>query len=325
MGFRAMNFASAEKKFLFQWRNKFVPPRCIVTPHPASTALFALALTLSVGDAPAQASATNNASENADALVAQGNRFQHGEGVRRDLTQALAFYCQAAKLGQAQGYYEMGWMYANARGVERNDGVARYLFEQAAKHGHAHASQMLQYMPASHAVEQPACLQPEPVAQSEEEVYEHPYPRGPIFEMVIRLAPNYGVDPRLALAVISVESGFQPKAVSPKNAQGLMQLMPQTAQRFRVKNAFDPEDNVKGGLSYLRWLLAYFQGNVTLVAAAYNAGERAVETHGGIPPFAETRDYVRKITRLYRKAIHPFQSHVVDASPLMMRLSLAHK
>lgn len=295
-------------------------------PHPASIALFALALMLSVNNARAQTPLANNIQENAEELVAQGHRHQHGEGVARDLPHALALYCRAAKLGHAQAFYEMGWMYANARGVERDDGIARHLFEQATKHGHAHASQVLQYMPASSASMAPACLQPEPVAQSEEEsVYEHPFPRGPIFELVNRLAPNYGVDPQLALAVISVESGFQPKAVSPKNAQGLMQLMPQTAQRFRVKNAFDPEDNIKGGLSYLRWLLAYFQGNVSLVTAAYNAGERAVESYGGIPPFAETRDYVRKITRLYRKATHPFQSNIVDASPLMVRLSLVRK
>lgn len=296
-----------------------------MTSHSPLIALLALALMFSMADAPAQAPVMNNAQESAEELVAQGDRYQHGEGVVRDLPQALALYCRAAKFGHAQAYYEMGWMYANARGVERNDGMARHLFEQASKRGHTHASQMLQYMPASLATVEPACLQPEPVAQSEDDVYEHPYPRGPIFEMVHRLAPNYGIDARLALAVISIESGFQPKAVSPKNAQGLMQLMPQTAQRFRVKNAFDPEDNVKGGLAYLRWLLAYFQGNVTLVAAAYNAGERAVESHGGVPPFAETRDYVRKITLLYRKATHPFQPHIVNASPLMIRLALTNK
>ncbi len=87
-----------------------------------------------------------------------------------------------------------------------------------------------------------------------------------------------------------------------------MQLMPDTAKRFRVKNPFDPEDNIKGGLSYLRWLLGFFQGNVPLVAAAYNAGERAVENHRGIPPYAETQNYVRKIMLLYRKPTHPFKS-----------------
>lgn len=263
--------------------------------------------------------------ESGDELVVLGNRYQHGEGVGRNQPQALVLYCQAAKLGHAQAYYEMAWMYANGRGVARDDGTARHLFELAAKHGHSHAPQVLQHMPASIIVVTPACLQPDPVVKREEEIYEHPFPRGPIFEMVNRLAPNYGIDPQLALAVISVESGFQPKAVSPKNAQGLMQLMPETAQRFRVRNPFDPEDNVKGGLAYLRWLLAYFQGDVALVAAAYNAGERAIESHGGIPPFAETRDYVRKITKLYRKTIHPYQSHIVTASPLMMRLSLVKK
>lgn len=294
-------------------------------PHPVAIALSALVLTFSISSPYAQTSAAHTAQESAGELVAQGNRYQHGEGVARDLQHALALYCRAAKSGHAQAFYEMGWMYANARGVERNEGLARHLFEQAKKHGHPHASQILQYMPASFAATAPACLLPEPAVQNDEDIYEHPYPRGPIFEMVHRLAPHFGVDPQLALAVISVESGFQPKAVSPKNAQGLMQLMPQTAQRFRVKNAFDPEDNVKGGLAYLRWLLAYFQGNVSLVAAAYNAGERAVESHGGIPPFVETREYVRKIARIYRKATHPFQSHIVDASPLMLRLSMVQK
>lgn len=255
----------------------------------------------------------------------QGNRLQHGEGVERDLQRAMMMYCHAAKLGEAQAFYEMGWMYANARGVDRDESVARYLFERAAEFGHEHAPQMLRYLPAAALSSVPLCLQPESVAQPQADVYNHSYPRGPIFELVHRLAPHYGVDPQLALAVISVESGFQPKAVSPKNAQGLMQLMPETAQRFRVRNAFDPEDNVKGGLAYLRWLLAYFQGNVTLVVAAYNAGERAVESHGGIPPYSETRDYVRKITRLYRQAAHPFQSHIVDASPLMTRVKVIPK
>lgn len=281
-----------------------------------------LASALAVAVAHAQPPSGND-QRSADELVALGNRYQHGEGVGRDVAQALALYCRAAKSGHAQAFYEMAWMYANARGVQRDDGMARHLFELAAQHGHEHAPQVLRYMPSSVIAATPSCLQPDLVVKREYEVHEHPLPRGPIVDMVNRLAPNYGVDPRLALAVISVESGFQPKAVSPRNAQGLMQLMPETAQRFRVRNAFDPEDNVKGGLAYLRWLLAYFQGNVTLVAAAYNAGERAVEAHGGIPPFAETRDYVRKITRLYRKAIHPYQSSVVDASPLMLRLSIA--
>jgi len=278
-----------------------------------TVAVALLSLALFTGVACAQAQVIS------ESRVSQGDRFQHGEGVERDLQRAMAIYCQAAKEGEAQGFFEMGWMYANARGVPRDDGLARYLFERAAEYGHRHAAQLLRNLPAASPSLLPECLQPEPATQREEDAYEHPYPRGPIYELVSRLAPQYGVDSRFALAVISVESGFQPKAVSPRNAQGLMQLMPETAHRFRVRNAFDPEDNIKGGLSYLRWLLAYFQGNVTLVAAAYNAGERAVELHGGIPPYPETRDYIRKITRLYRKTRHPFQSHIVGASPLMTR------
>jgi soluble lytic murein transglycosylase-like protein len=105
---------------------------------------------------------------------------------------------------------------------------------------------------------------------------------------------------------MEVESGFNQRALSPKNAQGLMQLIPETAQRFRVKNAFDPEQNIRGGLAYLQWLLALFQGDVRLVVAAYNAGERAVERYRGIPPYRETQSYVQKVTSLYRKTTHPF-------------------
>ncbi len=85
-----------------------------------------------------------------------------------------------------------------------------------------------------------------------------------------------------------------------------MQLIPATAKRFGVRNPFDPEDNLRGGMSYLRWLLTRFKGNVTLAVAAYNAGEGAVQKYGGVPPYKETRKYVRRIRRLYKPARHPF-------------------
>jgi soluble lytic murein transglycosylase-like protein len=135
--------------------------------------------------------------------------------------------------------------------------------------------------------------------------------------MVGKLSPKYEVDPQLVLAFISVESGFNANAVSPKNAQGLMQLIPETARRFRVKDSFNAEDNIKGGVAYLQWLLAFFKGDVPLVAAAYNAGERAVEKYRGIPPYPETRDYVRRITALYRKTSHPYQQNLVPASTMI--------
>jgi soluble lytic murein transglycosylase-like protein len=113
--------------------------------------------------------------------------------------------------------------------------------------------------------------------------------------LVHQLAPEYGVSPRLALAVIRAESNFNPAALSNKNAQGLMQLIPDTSARFNVKKPFDPEQNLRGGLAYLRWLLAYFEGDVSLVAAAYNAGEGAVNRYRGVPPYAETQGYVKRI------------------------------
>lgn len=113
------------------------------------------------------------------------------------------------------------------------------------------------------------------------------------------IAREHGLDPDLVLAVIAVESAYHVKAVSPKNAQGLMQLIPATAKRFRVEDPFNPVQNVRGGTSCLRWLNDRFAGNTALVLAGYNAGEGAVETHGGIPPFAETQRYVQAVARQY--------------------------
>lgn len=103
------------------------------------------------------------------------------------------------------------------------------------------------------------------------------------------------VSPALALAVIAVESSGRPRAVSSAGAQGLMQLIPATAERFGVSDAMDPAQNIRGGVAYLHWLLAEFDGDVVLALAGYNAGEGAVRRNGGVPPFAETRDYVPRV------------------------------
>ena len=119
--------------------------------------------------------------------------------------------------------------------------------------------------------------------------------RKKITGLVHKLAPKYSLDPNLVLAVIETESNFNPKALSPKKAQGLMQLIPDTAQRFGVTDPWNPEQNLHGGMAYLRWLLDHFDGDVKLALAGYNAGEKAVERHGGIPPYAETQSYVTRI------------------------------
>jgi soluble lytic murein transglycosylase-like protein len=123
------------------------------------------------------------------------------------------------------------------------------------------------------------------------------------------------------MAVIRAESNFNPGAVSPKNAQGLMQLIPETAERFNVKKPFDPEQNIRGGLAYLRWLLAYFKGDIALVAAAYNAGEGAVNRHAGIPPYAETQGYVKRIREMFKRDEHPYDPAITDPSPDLHKIA----
>ncbi len=124
-------------------------------------------------------------------------------------------------------------------------------------------------------------------------------------------ADRYGVDARLVEAIIAVESAFDPGAVSPKGAMGLMQLMPETAGRYAVQNPFDPLQNIAGGVRYLRDLLVRFQGDLQWALAAYNAGETAVSIYQGIPPYRETRNYVTKVLGHYG---HP-TPHVPHYTP----------
>ena len=114
-------------------------------------------------------------------------------------------------------------------------------------------------------------------------------------DLIAHYASTYRLEKALVKAVIRVESNYNPRAVSPKGAQGMMQLIPSTARDMQVSDPFDPEDNIRGGTRYLRLMLDQFNDNIDLALAAYNAGPNAVRRHGGIPPFAETRNYVRKV------------------------------
>jgi soluble lytic murein transglycosylase-like protein len=113
--------------------------------------------------------------------------------------------------------------------------------------------------------------------------------------LIASYSQQFGVDSSLVKAVIQAESGYNPNAVSPKGAQGLMQLMPKTAQGLKVADSLNPSDNIRGGVRYLKFLLDTFKGNEELALAAYNAGMGSVAKYGGIPPFQETRSYVAKV------------------------------
>jgi soluble lytic murein transglycosylase-like protein len=115
-------------------------------------------------------------------------------------------------------------------------------------------------------------------------------------------ARRHGLAPELVAAVAAVESAFDPSAVSPKGAQGLMQLMPATAASLGVADAFDPAANLDGGSRHLRALLERYDGNLEKALAAYNAGEGAVQRHGGVPPYRETREYVKRVLERYRQS-----------------------
>jgi hypothetical protein len=262
-------------------------------------------------------------------LVAQGIAYEHGEGVPKDQRKAAMLYCEAAREGDPEAQYSLGWMFANARGVARDDTVAAALFELAAAAGHEHARRALGFVGDARG-SLPECMRPvedvasiPPGASFDITIDEfNPFLNLPpwkqkIADVVVQLAPRYAVDPKLAMAVIAVESNFEARARSDKDARGLMQLIPETAARFNVRDAYDVRDNVRGGLAYLRWLLAYYRGQVSLAAAAYNAGEKAVDRHGGVPPYTETREYVKRIQRLFRDDLHPYDARIVDPSPIV--------
>jgi soluble lytic murein transglycosylase-like protein len=258
----------------------------------------------------------------------QALAYENGEGVDRDPAEAAALYCKAARLGDAASQFNLGWMYANGRGVERSDLTAAFFFNAAAEQGWEQAQRMLATVggPPNYL---PDCMRdPDPPV---------PRPRAPalrvrpptlvsskapphIIALVKEMAPAYQVQPQLVLSIMEAESNFDAAALSARNAKGLMQLIPETMARFGVRSPYDVRQNIRGGIAYLRWLLAYYEGDVMLVAAAYNAGEGTVNRYRGVPPYAETRAYVRRILTTFGDVVHPFDARVTEPSPQLRQI-----
>lgn len=227
-------------------------------------------------------------------------------------------YCTAARYGSTEAQFHLGRLLLQHRSMDGQRDSATNLLALAARQGHVAAQALLANGRNVTEVgnDLPDCLYSDETgsladsgAAVPHEVVERfvaslSVERRRHARLIQRLAPGYDVDPRLALAIVRTESNFNADARSPRNAQGLMQLIPDTAERFGVRNIMDPEQNVRGGLAYLRWLLRRFEGDVLMTAAAYNAGEGAVERYGGVPPYDETQEYVRRIMAFYRASQH---------------------
>ena len=251
------------------------------------------------------------------------------------LWQAAVLYCQASRWGSAEGQYRLGMLYAFGQGVPENRARAASLFSLAASLGHAQASQMLESIGVTSA-ELPACVNQDQLPVKAPPQFYHDLPadlhpgNGLSIDQYLLALPKhkrwliplattmsawYALDPKLVLSVIAVESNFNTGAQSPKAAMGLMQLIPDTAERFNVRNAYDASQNLRGGMRYLRWLLSYYRGNISYAAAAYNAGEGRVDRYKGVPPFPETRAYVKRVLGLYGSSRHAFDENLTLASP----------
>ena len=272
-------------------------------------------------------------------LMELASQYEHARGYRRDYGRARQLYCAAARLGYQPAQVRLAWMYANGLGAPRDKDLAGAWLRVAASDGDLQARKFLAYVGEPAVARKPRCTyesrydayaiatilgKNRDVRATAFDFSGPVYADGsgdPTFNQIVSwvrsLAPDYGLDADLVLAVIKTESNFDPRARSPKSAHGLMQLIPSTAARFGVRDITNPVQNLHGGMAYLRWLLAFFQGDLQLALAGYNAGERAVEKYLGIPPYRETQAYVRKVIRAYGRRNHPRVEPVVEPSQVM--------
>ena len=267
-------------------------------------------------------------------MVQQGMMAESGFSGRPDYGRAQALYCEAARGGYPDAMVRLGWIYEEGKGVPKNTDMAATLFQRAARFGSDIAQDLTQRYKMGKEV-LPPCVKGSIVEKGSAErsasvtelaaLSNHTArsrnpvagaARTKIVNHVIAEARKYKLDPRLVLAVMSTESAFNPNARSDRNAFGLMQIIPETAERFGVTDIMDPVQNIRGGMAYLRWLLNYYRGDVSLVLAAYNAGEGAVDRYNGVPPYAETLAYVQRIRAAYPFDFHPYDPSATASSSM---------
>ena len=298
------------------------------------------ALAQAVTYAPPSSAVIDDAPPAVRKLLEQASALEsaHDSAYSTDkLWQAAVLYCQASRWGSTEGQYRLGMLYAFGQGVPANQAFAASLFSLAALQGHERSHQMLDTiqltssaLPACVNQDQlpdkapapppfwhglPADLHPGNGISIEQYLLTLPSHKRWLIPLATTMSAWYALDPKLVLSVIAVESNFQTHARSSKAAMGLMQLIPDTAERFNVRNAYDATQNLRGGMRYLRWLLSYYRGNISYAAAAYNAGEGRVDRYKGVPPFPETRAYVKRVLGLYGSSRHAFDENLTLASP----------
>lgn len=245
-------------------------------------------------------------------LHAAASRYAHGDGVDQDSHRASELYCVAVLQGFERAALDLGRLHLDGQGVAANPAVAAGWFERARRGGHTAAGEALEKLDGLRPQADASC--PLPVRGVE--------PDRALIEQWVRLiAPEYGVSSRLVLTVMYVESNFDPRALSHRNARGLMQLLPETARRFGVEDEWDPPQNIRGGVSYLRWLIERYDGRLTRVLAAYNAGEHAVDEYDGVPPYQETKNYVRRILARYGRYRHPVKPIPISETGVLKAIS----
>ncbi|HMW16904.1 MAG TPA: lytic transglycosylase domain-containing protein [Accumulibacter sp.] len=270
---------------------------------------FILCLSLIVGATSAIAQAENYLeAPRVVAALEQGRAAEQGWGTRKNPRLAIALYCDAATMGSPEGYFRVGRVLATTASTRRQQQLANAYLALAIRLGNQEA---LKYYRSN--VENAAlgdqCGAEEGGFDSAAYVVavngagfdldgyltHQPPSKQKIAAIIRQAAREYNFDARIALAIAMAESNLNATAVSPKSAQGVMQLIPATQERFGVTRPFDPEQNIRGALAYLRWLHKRFAGDWRLVVAAYNAGEGSVDRYGGVPPYAETQQYVRRV------------------------------